>query len=120
MNMTRWITTIRERLQRPAPPPETRRIGLALSGGGGKGAAHIGVLQVIQELDIPIDLIVGTSAGGAVAVLYAAGFDLAAIQDVFRQSALRRIATPDHRHYRPAAAGGDAVSSPRCPHLCRS
>lgn len=93
-NMT-WLNRIRARLQPPAAPPEERRLGLALSGGGGKGAAHIGVLQVMQELEIPIDLIVGTSAGGAVAVLYAAGFDLLAIQEVFRQSALRRIATPD-------------------------
>lgn len=93
-NMT-WLNRIRARLQPPAAPPEERRLGLALSGGGGKGAAHIGVLQVMQELEIPIDLIVGTSAGGAVAVLYAAGFDLPAIQEVFRQSALRRIATPD-------------------------
>ncbi len=95
MNITRWITNIRERLQQPVPVTETRRIGLALSGGGGKGAAHIGVLQVIQELDIPVDLIVGTSAGGAVAVFYSAGFDLATIQNIFRRSALRRIATPD-------------------------
>ncbi|WP_322490262.1 patatin-like phospholipase family protein [Chloroflexus sp.] len=94
-NKTTWLNRIRARLQRPAAPPEERRLGLALSGGGGKGAAHIGVLQVMQELEIPIDLIVGTSAGGAVAVLYAAGFDLAAIQEMFRQSALRRIATPD-------------------------
>lgn len=93
-NMT-WLNRIRARLQPPTAPPEERRLGLALSGGGGKGAAHIGVLQVMQELEIPIDLIVGTSAGGAVAVLYAAGFDLPAIQEVFRQSALRRIATPD-------------------------
>ncbi len=94
MNIIRWLKHIRERSNQPAPSAE-RRLGLALSGGGGKGAAHIGVLQVIRELEIPIDLIVGTSAGGAVAVLYAAGFDLPAIQDVFRQSALRRIATPD-------------------------
>lgn len=94
-HVTRWLNHIRERFRPTADPPEERRIGLALSGGGGKGAAHIGVLQVIEELEIPIDLIVGTSAGGAVAVLYAAGFDLNAIQEVFRQSALRRIAIPD-------------------------
>jgi NTE family protein len=95
MSIINWIKHIRERIHQPAVPSAERRLGLALSGGGGKGAAHIGVLQVIRDLDIPIDLIVGTSAGGAVAVLYAAGFDLPAIQDVFRQSALRRIATPD-------------------------
>ncbi len=92
-----WFAGLRNRLGRPAQAPsvEERRLGLALSGGGGKGAAHLGVLQVLNDLDIPIDLIVGVSAGGAVAVLYAAGYSLNEIQEVFRQSALRRIATPD-------------------------
>lgn len=79
----------------PEAPPEPRRIGLALGGGGGKGPAHLGVLQVLDELEVPIDLIVGSSAGGAVAILYAAGHSLATIADLFRNTALRRIAVPD-------------------------
>ena len=39
------------------------RIGLVLSGGGARGAAHIGVLQVLEELRVPIDAIAGTSMG---------------------------------------------------------
>ncbi len=39
------------------------RIGLVLSGGGARGAAHIGVLQVLEELHVPIDVIAGTSMG---------------------------------------------------------
>ncbi len=39
------------------------RIGLALGGGGAKGAAHVGVLQVLDELRIPIDCVAGTSMG---------------------------------------------------------
>lgn len=50
------------------------KIGLVLGGGGTRGIAHIGVLQVLVREGIPIDLIVGTSMGGIVGVLYALGF----------------------------------------------
>ncbi|MCS7177670.1 MAG: patatin-like phospholipase family protein [Anaerolineae bacterium] len=50
-----------------------RRIGLALSGGGVRGLAHIGVLKVLTEAGIPIHAIAGTSAGGLIGALYAAG-----------------------------------------------
>jgi len=49
------------------------RLGLALGGGGLKGAAHLGVLRTLQENGIKPDLIVGTSAGSIAAVLYSAG-----------------------------------------------
>ncbi len=48
-------------------------IGLALSGGGARGLAHIGALRVIEELAIPIDYIAGTSMGSVIGGLYAAG-----------------------------------------------
>lgn len=49
------------------------RIGLVLAGGGAKGAAHVGVLKVLEELRIPVDYIVGTSMGSIVGGLYASG-----------------------------------------------
>lgn len=49
------------------------KIGLALSGGGARGLAHIGVLKVLAQEGIPIDLLAGTSMGGVVAAAYAAG-----------------------------------------------
>ena len=49
------------------------RIGLALGGGGAKGAAHVGVLQVLEELRIPIDCIAGTSMGALVGGTLATG-----------------------------------------------
>jgi len=49
------------------------KIGLALSGGGARGAAHIGVLRVLEEMHIPIDYIAGTSMGSIVGGLYASG-----------------------------------------------
>ena len=52
----------------PTPRP---RIGLVLSGGGARGAAHIGVLKVLEELRVPIDCIAGTSMGSIVGGSYA-------------------------------------------------
>lgn len=49
------------------------KIGLVLAGGGAKGAAHVGVLKVLEELRIPIDYVVGTSMGSIVGGLYASG-----------------------------------------------
>lgn len=50
------------------------KIGLVLSGGGAKGAAHIGVLKVLEENNIPIDYIAGTSMGAIIGGLYAMGY----------------------------------------------
>ena len=50
------------------------KIGIALSGGGVKGAAHIGVLKALNEKGIKIDAIGGTSSGSIVAALYAMGY----------------------------------------------
>lgn len=49
------------------------RVGLVLGGGGARGAAHIGVLEVLEENHVPIDCIAGTSMGALVAGAYAAG-----------------------------------------------
>jgi NTE family protein len=57
----------------PKPVPKPPRIGLALGGGAARGFAHIGVLQVLEEQGIKVDLVVGTSAGSVVAAMYAAG-----------------------------------------------
>jgi NTE family protein len=55
---------------KPARPP---RVGLALGGGAARGFAHIGVIQVLEEQGIHVDLVAGTSAGSLVAALYASG-----------------------------------------------
>ncbi len=53
--------------------PRRPRIGLVLSGGGARGIAQIGVLEVLQKLRVPIDAIAGTSMGAVVGGLYASG-----------------------------------------------
>jgi NTE family protein len=53
--------------------PEGERIGLVLGGGGARGAAHIGVLKVLEREHIPVHAIAGTSVGAIVGALYATG-----------------------------------------------
>lgn len=59
-------------------------VGLVLSGGGAKGLAHIGVIKVLEENNIPIDYIAGTSAGAIVAGLYSAGYTTAEMEELFK------------------------------------
>ena len=58
------------------------KIGLVLSGGGAKGAAHIGVIKYLEELEIPIDYIAGTSMGSIVGGMYALGYSSDEILDI--------------------------------------
>ncbi len=73
-------------MQRP------RRVGLALSGGGVRGLAHIGVLKALEEKEIPIHLLTGTSMGGLVGAAYATGFSPAELEaEALRLSNLRQL-----------------------------
>ena len=51
-----------------------QKVGLVLSGGGAKGAAHIGVIKALEEYGIPVDFVAGTSIGAIVGSLYAMGY----------------------------------------------
>ena len=62
------------------------RIGLALGGGGARGGAHLGVLQVLEELRVPVDCIAGTSMGALVGGAYAAGVAPNEIIDLVRET----------------------------------
>ncbi|HKU13346.1 MAG TPA: patatin-like phospholipase family protein [Steroidobacteraceae bacterium] len=60
------------------------RVGLVLSGGGARGAAHVGVLKVLDEMHVPVDAIAGTSMGAVVGGLYASGMSGAEIETLIR------------------------------------
>ena len=60
------------------------RVGLVLGGGGAKGAAEVGALKVIEELNIPIDYIAGTSIGAILGGLYATGYRAEQLDSLFR------------------------------------
>ena len=68
--------------EKPTAFKERPTIGLVLSGGGAKGAAHIGVLQVLEANHIPVDYIAGTSIGAYVAGMYALGFSANEIETI--------------------------------------
>ncbi len=58
------------------------KIALVLCGGGAKGAAHIGAIKVLEEVNMPIDMIVGTSIGGLVGGMYAMGYTAAQMDSI--------------------------------------
>lgn len=70
----------------PAP-----RVALVLGGGGARGLAHIGVLRVLQQEHIPIDLIVGTSAGSIVGALYASDPNVDRLQNIVMKTGITDI-----------------------------
>jgi NTE family protein len=70
----------------------SRKIGLALSGGGARGLAHIGVLEILEREGVPIDYLAGTSMGGVIAAGYAAGLSPNFLeQEALRMANLRRL-----------------------------
>ncbi len=66
------------------------RVGLALGGGGTRGAAHVGVLKVLVEAGVPIDCIAGTSIGAIVGGMYAAGVPLPELEKQFRNNRIMK------------------------------
>ncbi len=68
----------------PEPVYPHPRIGIALSGGGALGLAHVGVLKYFEEHHIPIDAVAGTSMGGMVGALYATGQDAHGLERIAR------------------------------------
>jgi len=70
--------------------PARPRLGLALSGGGACGLAHIGVLKELERAHIPIDYLAGTSMGGVIAAVYAAGMGPAKIEAIAMEFAESR------------------------------
>lgn len=68
-----FAASVMGRAAQGAEYPARPRVGLVLSGGGARGAAHIGVLKALDRLHIPVDAIAGTSMGAVVGGLYASG-----------------------------------------------
>lgn len=72
-----------------------KKIGLALSGGGARGFAHVGVLKVLVENEIPIDMIAGTSAGSIVGGAFTAGMSIDEIQEMSRRVRYSNMMRPN-------------------------
>ena len=90
-NMLRWLGTAVKGLRSFAYKPLEGRpsIGLALGGGFARGIAHIGVLRVFEENEIPIDFLAGTSVGALVGAAYASGTTLDDLERIGAQTHFR-------------------------------
>ncbi|MDA8429426.1 MAG: patatin-like phospholipase family protein [Geobacteraceae bacterium] len=85
----------------PSPVPSQRpaKIALVLGAGASKGFAHIGVLKILENNKVPIDMIVGTSVGSFVGSLYAYGYDAYALQKIalsLERSDVAELIFPDN------------------------
>ncbi len=80
----------------------SQTVGLVLSGGGAKGLAHIGVIKALEENDIPIDYVVGTSMGAIVGGLYASGLTPEEMKQLFIEERFMNYykgRIPDNQYY---------------------
>ncbi len=68
-----------------------KKVGLVLSGGSAYGYAHIGVIEVLQENNIPIDIITGTSMGALVGGVYASGLSIEKMHEKLAKFSKRKI-----------------------------
>jgi NTE family protein len=72
-------------------PPDRPAVGLALSGGGARGFAHVGVLDILNSSGFPIDYISGTSMGAVIGALYSSGMDMDDIWNFGKETSSRKI-----------------------------
>ncbi len=75
--------------------PQSGGVALVMSGGAAKGITHIGVIQALEENDIPIDYVAGTSMGAIVASLYAIGFTVDEMKEILQSKAFNQWQTGD-------------------------
>ena len=82
---------------------KAQKVALVLSGGGAKGLAHIGVIKALEENNIPIDYVAGTSMGAIIAGLYASGFSVNEMEELFRSEQFKFWSTgfiqEEYRYY---------------------
>lgn len=83
-------------ISKPLPLNKNPKIALVLSGGGAKGAAHIGVLKVIDKLKIPIDIVVGTSVGSIIGGMYSIGYSPLEIEKLVDSLKFDELLTKDN------------------------
>ncbi|MEX0779848.1 MAG: patatin-like phospholipase family protein [Balneolales bacterium] len=78
------------------------KVGLVLSGGGAKGFAHIGVLKVLEEVNMPVDVITGTSMGAAIGALHSLGYSADELEKVILETNWQALFSDDvNRRYIP-------------------
>ena len=71
------------------------KVALVLSGGGARGSAHVGVIRLLEEMQIPIDCVVGTSMGAIVGALYAIGYTADDMDSLFMNQDWKMLLSND-------------------------
>lgn len=87
----------------------TPRIGLALGSGGSRGLAHIGVLKMLEQNNIKIDCIAGTSIGAMIGGFYSAGIDTQALEKIALDTNWRMIFSLVDPHLKQGLIGGEKI-----------
>lgn len=103
--------------QEPQEPEKDIKVGLVLSGGGAKGFAHVAVLKKLEEADVRIDYIAGTSMGAIIGGLYASGYSATELDSVLRINDLDGLVRDDlprevSSFYQKENGGKYAISLP--------
>lgn len=93
-----------EKIKRP-------KIGLALGSGGARGLAHIGVIKVLEENNIPIDFIAGSSIGAMIGGFYASGININIIEKIALDANWREIFSMIDPHLGQGLIGGKKVKT---------
>lgn len=89
------------------------RLGLALSGGGARGIAHIGVLRVLQQAGVPVHCVAGTSAGGVIGAGFCAGMspDALAQEALYLSNVRHLVRLMDHVPSRLGLLAGERIAA---------
>jgi len=93
------------------PPVKPARIAVVLGAGASKGFAHIGVLKVLEAQNIPVHMVVGTSAGSIVASLYASGKSAFEVQEIAMKMDKENVIDYDWRVWSGGLIKGDKLES---------
>ncbi|MEO8101525.1 MAG: patatin-like phospholipase family protein [Betaproteobacteria bacterium] len=92
--LTAGMVSAQPETETKTPPPSSGetpavarpKVALVLSGGGARGFAHIGALKVLRELNVPVDMVVGTSMGALVGGAFAAGYPMEALEALMKET----------------------------------
>lgn len=97
LNLAKGIEERQTDVRHPLPAETEKKIALVLSGGGSRGMAHIGVLKVLDRYKVPLDYIIGTSAGSVVGALYSIGYSADEIEEIILNMNFDQLILNSHR-----------------------
>ena len=95
----------------PVAPPKPAKIAVVLGAGASKGFAHIGVLKVLEAQNVPVHMVVGTSAGSLVGSLYASGKNAFELQDIAMKMERDKVIDYDWKVWKGGLIKGEKLEN---------